>query len=655
MKRLLAKLSNSQKNKAVKKFAKKHPHFVKQAKVLYPIDDLLLFQDPLLHQVTLSMPRPEPHQLGIPPHLLGDLLYITDLMWTFREVMQVVPFSLESLYNSLCERHESPLLREILMALVRIILESCINKDAETQLLPASHLTLLCKLVDLTDISAIVSVCYLTLLSELLRSPMWKVYTEDSKELVLLLKHKLAATPLEDVYYHHFSYEIKMALLIFATHCLFDTKAIHEDLANRLEEQQKLAKLRQEIKVDIRNIEAKAKAKDKNGSVTRLNQTNTDKIQRLEAKLRKETEALNEMTLRTQSLGLDRDYREYFLFDFDRTKLYVRLPTPLDAARRPKDETGYWYVYHSQEEVEQILESLCPKGIRESVLCEGLTAALPKFKFGEDDVTEAKPAKPYTNKYSSFRPIDCTLDGIRQALLSLEQSFTQHLAKTSKQWELPIPRKEWLEVVRLETDLIGLAQLLLDFGTKANTPYKTVATNQPTSEDEEQDSDDMHYRRVNLRIWQDFGEAFSLWSYLLSESKSPSSVHFCILMYGNVLQNYYRKRPDRGIERRNPAAAPQALPKAVVDDPRIKTRRACTEGEETKGRKRGKITVFEHDDVCFFCGKYGELMCCETCIRVVHPSCIGLEAVPSEDWYCDECLSKHETIPQTRSRTKLRK
>jgi hypothetical protein len=637
VKKQLAKLSNSQKSKAVKKFAKKHPQFVKLSKIHYPIDDNLIYLDPLLHQVTLAEPKPQPTELCIPPHLLGELLFITDFIWTFKEVVAVNPFTVSQLYNELNTHQESPLLHELLMALVKVIVESCLSKETETQLVEDSHLALLRKLSDHFDILKIVPCCYLTLLGELLRSPMWKVYSEDSKELLHLAKHKLSAAPMEDYYYSHYSYEEKLALLVFATHCLCDTKALHEELASRLEERHRFARQRQEIKGDIRNIENKAK--DKSGTTTRKSQMASDKISRLEEKLAKETEAMSEVTVRTASLGLDREYHEYFLFNFDRSKLYVRLPVPLDSVRKQRDETGYWYAYKTMDEVERVIGSLCVKGIREAKLYEGLTSALPKFKFTEETAEENRP---YSNKFTGFDSVTCSTEGVRRAILNLERGLSTHLAKTSKRWELPIPHRDWIELISTEVDAAGLAQLVHDFGNKANTPYKVFPT-QATSEEEEEDG--LHYRRVNLRIWQDFGESFGLWCNLLENCRTLSSLQLCVMLYECVLQNYYRKRPDRLHES-----------KKKPDSESPVTRRIRTEEQtEAEIRKKLKEVEWEHDEVCFFCSKYGELLCCETCSRVVHPSCIGLEKVPSEDWFCDDCLSKQETVPQTRSRTRLRK
>lgn len=637
------KLLPSVKTNAAQTFAKKHPQLIKQAKLSFPVDDSRLSKDQRPRTTAAARQTPPPHKHVIPPHMLGDLLYITDFIWTFGEVLQIAPFTLEQLHSSLCSLEETSLLKEILSSLIRIILESCV-KDNEPQLLPESHLSLICKLAKLTDINSVVPVCYLTLIGEVLRSPMWKVYAEDSKELGILAKHRLSVASIEDLYYPYCSYEEKVALLVFATHCLFDTKAIHEELASRLEERQRLSKLRQDIKTEIRSVDAKSKSKKvkgKHNSVVR-SQTANDKLHKLLDKLRQATEDLSQVTVRTQSLGVDREDREYFVFSFDSASLFVRSPDPIDMPSKPKSEIGYWYVYQSKQEIEQVLNCLSSKGLREAELHAGLTAALPKFKFVERDVAEDRS---YTNMYTSFSPADCSLEGIRKALQGLEAGLTRHLAKTSKHWDLPIPRNEWLELVSLQGHWTGLAQLLLDFGIKANTPFKAqVGLLYPA--DPQNPGDDTHYRRVNLRIWNDYGESFMQWCNLLANCKASNTLHFCIVLFESVLHNYYLKRPDRIVEAK----------KKVEEMSPIRTRRRrFQEIGDHENRKRLRDTEFEHDDVCFFCLKYGELMCCETCSRVVHPSCIGFECIPTEDWFCDSCQSKKDAIPQTRSRTRLRK
>jgi hypothetical protein len=499
-------------------------------------------------------------------------------------------------------------------------------------------------MTDIIDIGAAVSTSCLMLLGELLRSPLWKAYTEGSKELVTLLKHKLNAAPIEDFYYSHFSYEERVSLLVFAVHCLFDTKALHEEQTRRMEERDRLAKQRQAIKTEIRSAELKGKGKGKHGSNSKKNPS--DKVERLKEKLSTMTERSAEISVRTQSLGLDRDYNEYFLFNCDRSRLYVSLVTALVPYPKVKVETGYWYAYASKAEVKGVLRSLSLKGVREAKLHEGVTAALAKLNFeaGEAESTSEDSQVGYSNKYSSLEPVDCSFEGVRRLVISVERGFTNHLAKTSKQWDLSEPRSEWLELVAGETTEVGLAQLLLELATKANTPFKTFPIT--VVDDQHETGVSLHHRRVNLRIWQDFGESFSLWAYLVSTCKTLSSLHSCTYVFERVLMHYYRKRPDR---------TPLDSKKRPEEANFIRTRRSRRAEDLKDEDSRKRFKGWEHDDVCFFCDKYGELMCCETCARVVHPSCIGLETVPLEDWFCDECLSKQEAIPQTRSRSRLHK
>ncbi|GLE05885.1 hypothetical protein PINS_up015066 [Pythium insidiosum] len=43
------------------------------------------------------------------------------------------------------------------------------------------------------------------------------------------------------------------------------------------------------------------------------------------------------------------------------------------------------------------------------------------------------------------------------------------------------------------------------------------------------------------------------------------------------------------------------------------------------------------DVECGVCRLGGELLCCDGCPRAFHTTCIGLEAVPDEEWFCNEC------------------
>jgi hypothetical protein len=54
-----------------------------------------------------------------------------------------------------------------------------------------------------------------------------------------------------------------------------------------------------------------------------------------------------------------------------------------------------------------------------------------------------------------------------------------------------------------------------------------------------------------------------------------------------------------------------------------------------------------NSDLCFMCKLEGELLCCDTCARSFHLSCLQLQQVPLDEWYCKKCSSnfKPEELP----------
>ena len=48
------------------------------------------------------------------------------------------------------------------------------------------------------------------------------------------------------------------------------------------------------------------------------------------------------------------------------------------------------------------------------------------------------------------------------------------------------------------------------------------------------------------------------------------------------------------------------------------------------------------DDTCYTCGKCGELVLCDGCPHAFHILCVGLTAVPEDDWFCNECQRKKQ-------------
>lgn len=59
-----------------------------------------------------------------------------------------------------------------------------------------------------------------------------------------------------------------------------------------------------------------------------------------------------------------------------------------------------------------------------------------------------------------------------------------------------------------------------------------------------------------------------------------------------------------------------------------------------------------HDDVCNECGEGGDLICCETCTKVYHFKCAGLESPPlqDEDFKCPLCRANVPFVDQQAGR-----
>jgi hypothetical protein len=649
VKRLLNELTNNQKGQEIKKFAKKYPQYIRQGRIVYPIEDTLLLTNSAFHGVTPTPPRPRPHLLNIPGSIVGDLLYIADFMHAFKKPLGLAPFTLEHLYQSLLAKADFGLIREIMLALSSHIVDYMITREGNKEETYGNSLVL--KLLDqiheLIPVAEYLPNCYLLLISEMMKAPLWKEYLEDNKILMKLLNGKFASLPLESFFYTHYDIEEKIQIIVFLINVMFECKLLHDELASRVEEKLALHKTKIELVNKIKELEAKSK--DQKGANTRQAAVLQDKIAKLQNQLDDLNHDIEVLHVRNSPLGLDRDYNKYYLFTFDPNHIYVELCTPLDSTKKAKEtDAGYWYVYSNKQEVEALAASLCTKGLRESKLFDKLKSAWNVLKLQENeiestssDATDELSVKDliYNNPYSPFPEVDEGLEYLKLILVNIEDNFSSFLKQGYKQWEMQEYRDEWRIKVRDASSPKHLANLLLELANKANSPLRQTVI-ESSSESDEEDGEARKYRKVVIRIWQDVAEAYPLWIELVSTTETEQRLAFVIKTYAAILDNYIKKKPEARKAEQEPEKS-----KSKNDDLSRRSIRL-----EVRRKKRDDYN--DHDDSCYFCNDGGELICCESCPRVVHPECIALTEIPEEDWYCDLCMKKRENTRQTRSKSR---
>ena len=645
----LTKLSSSQKDHAVKRFAKKYPQYIRQGRIMYPIEDTLLALDPALHQVLPPAPIPRPQPSPISPSVLGDLLYICDFCCTFRQVLSLTPFTPDQLYQALTAKTHSVLLKEVLMSLLDLAFRHLLSRETINDAFSVeSHFSrTIFTMKEYVKMKEFLPYTYLLLLTDVLKSPCWRDLVEDGT-LDTLTTQKIPDYPLEDCFYTDYNFSEKVDLLTFLINCLYDTKEIHEELTRRLETKTQNQKEKHEIQAEIKTLEAKKNEMKPNSKGM---QNVAEQIGNLQEKLSELMDDSEDLNVRTSPIGLDRDYTEYFSFKFDPRYLYVKLYLPLDVKRMKEPcESGYWYIYRSRQSVNQLQNAICPKGVRESKLFEGLKTFLSR-DIGEMGSLEGE----YGNVCSRYVMAEDLFYAVQSYMLEVENRFSEYLRQSNKCWELEQDLQVWRTEVESAQDVEQLRPLLQAFVAKSRTPFKLRLFGEDDSADPDQEEECLYerkYRKVSLRIWQDLGDTAQRWNDLLGVAQSRSELG-CVLGLLHGVLMYYMKRKPEVVKVVKEPPPPPPKPEGV------RTRRALRI-ESKKHHISSSSSSDSHDSVCLLCQDAGELIMCEGCPRVVHPQCIGLtvrgmQQPPEEDWYCDGCQKARDTCRLTRSRTRLRK
>jgi hypothetical protein len=443
-------------------------------------------------------------------------------------------------------------------------------------------------------------------------SNAYKDYTEETPVEIIL--NKLDEFPIETDFFRY-SVEEKVSCITFLIACFCDTKVFHEALSERIDKKTELSREKAAIKVTIKELEQKQAADPKIPATTRKTISSSDKIQKLQVKIQELSSKIDDIQVRISPIGVDRFHNEYYIFKFDLTKVYLL---------KPLENT--WFYFDTQNEIDSLISALNSKGTRESKLLESLKAKANLLQLESEESDNGD----YFNRLSGFKDVQGDLATCRKMMLELEKKFTKYLIRSDKQWDTDENKENWKNLVCRAENVFDLAELLLDHYEKSSTPLRQTIADEFSDNSEEAEYE-KKFRKVSIRIWQDFGDHNTIWVEQVKSASNTQQLILSIGIYSAVLENYVKKKNE-----------------SVRNEEKKKPR-------EDKRKKDGKkhANGVKHEDNCFFCDDGGRLICCEGCTRVVHPECIGFEKVPDEDWFCDSCNKTGVRV--TRSRARLRK
>ncbi|XP_020111994.1 DDT domain-containing protein DDB_G0282237 isoform X2 [Ananas comosus] len=319
--------------------------------VKYPIDDLLV--QPSADDPILTKRPPLSTEFRVPMDCVGDFLMVWDFCSSFGRFLHLSPFSLTDFENALCHKESNiVLIVEIHAAIFRLL----IKDEGE----------------------------YFTVMQNKKRNSKitlvkWTEYLLDFLEMDNREKFSSHITTIRRGHYGLLETHVKLGILRELVEEALITTDIREKLDERIEQQQALRatkreetrkkKEEQELGKDESEIKERnqkhilgnCNGKHKSDSL-KGEHKGKDKDKEVEKKKPEETQNENldreieKLSIRTSSLGKDRNYNRYWLFRRE-GRLFVE-----------SSDSKQWGYYTTKEELDALIGSLNQKGVRERAL-----------------------------------------------------------------------------------------------------------------------------------------------------------------------------------------------------------------------------------------------------------------------------------------------
>ena len=562
-KTMMKDLNEFQASKKIEKFSRSFPHLIKQGSIQYPIDDSILWSSAKVHQITRTQ-FPVLHFPVFPEEILPELISICDFIHKFRSYLNI-SFSLnsESLYSSLSYKSESSLSKSIHIALIKPLAVIMLKQEAFRK--SSSYRFFLYKIKKTIPISSVLDHAYMEFIEFLFKVDFWQEIIQDyDKEMIPFFN------TFDISQYYSLSPGQKAKVLNLIITVLLETKEINEECVNRHEIQ---IQLKRELSEFVKNVKG-GEADD---------EETEDRVEKIK-------DQLKNVSVRTGGLGFDRDFNQYFYFEWD-NKIYVRLESENIASN--------WAYYETRDEVVELIKALCQKGIREGELADKLEELL------ENDEILNDSADIYMK--------DSMIDEGQTAQVYRFEDLVEHFIESyrimNENFDLK-PSESFVDSVKTST-LDDIAKIMMKFHLSFRVFHK---------------SDEQSLEKI--RNFWDTCELYNSWQKAVNEASGIGKLILCSYYLRTQVSKFC-------MENRKKAENMTEIARKSYKFERL---------------KRLRKAIKTNEDECYLCDEAGVVICCDKCSKVAHLNCLGLERIPEGDWICPVCIEEAENIRITRSK-----
>ncbi|KAK5835114.1 hypothetical protein PVK06_010800 [Gossypium arboreum] len=391
--------------------------------VKYPIDDLLVKPGP---DDPLFTDRPSPSRdFNVPMDCIGDLLMVWDFCSSFSRVLNLWPFSLEDFENAICHKDSNlVLIVETHSALLRILIKddgeyslALQNKKRKSKISLITWTEYVCDFLEMINVTELCS-CMTTIkrghyglldanaklgiLRELVCHALETDLIRGKLDDLIEQRRALGATVRgEALEYARKKREEKEQLkgesngLVVKENSMESTgsnphmaengeengEMMEEVISSRQSnafvnsrkqlngQSKKGEKQKLDPKVEAENI-TNSNEKEAQKQLTGEKKEDQEKKSKEKREQRKEyfKREMEKRSIRTNPLGKDRDYNRYWWFRRD-GRIFVE-----------SSDSKQWGYYCAKEEVDALMSSLNPKGVRERALQQQLEKFYPRIR-----------------------------------------------------------------------------------------------------------------------------------------------------------------------------------------------------------------------------------------------------------------------------------